>query len=170
MKPTANKGKDQKVADDKNKSAKGKKGKGKNEPEEEEEPQGPPPEKPYNLERFIYITSYFDSNFMQTLKKLFEEINQSAFQLRSVKEIYTRALTEEERDNNEIDYISGFQIIDKSIRITILEGITGMAIKKVKEALPKNQMNNKNIIIFADSKVLFNKRIYSKFDLSLIKI
>ena len=35
MKPTANKGKDQKVADDKNKSAKGKKGKGKNEPEEE---------------------------------------------------------------------------------------------------------------------------------------
>jgi len=167
MKPTANKGKDQKVADDKNKSAKGKKGKGKNEPEEEEEPQGPPPEKPYNLERFIYITSYFDSNFMQTLKKLFEEINQSAFQLRSVKEIYTRALTEEERDNNEIDYISGFQIIDKSIRITILEGITGMAIKKVKEALPKNQMNNKNIIIFADSKVLFNKRIYSNFDLSL---
>ena len=165
MKPSANKGKDPKAVDDKNKASKGK-GKGKNEPEEEE-PQGPPPEKPLNLERFIYITTYYDNTFMQTLKKLFEEINQAAFKLRSVKEIYTRGLTDEERDNNEIDYISGFQIIDKSIRITILEGITGMAIKKVKEALPKNQMNTKNNIIFADSKVLFNKRLYSKFDLSL---
>ena len=168
MKPTINKGKDQKAVDDKNKQAKGgPKGKGKNEPEEEEEPVGPPPEKPLNLERFIYITEYLDSNFMKTLKRLFEEINQSAFKLRSVKEIYTRGLSEEERDNNEIDYISGFQIIDKTIRITIIEGITGMAIKKVKETLPKNQMNSKNLMIFADSTVLFNKRLYSKFDLSL---
>ena len=108
------------------------KGKNKNEPEEEEEPQGPPPEKPLNLERFIYVTNYLDSNFMQTLKELFEEINQAAFNLKSVKEIYTKGLTEEERDNNEIDYISGFQLIDKNIRITILEGITGKAIKKIK--------------------------------------
>ena len=101
----------------------GQKGNNKNEPEEEE-PQGPPPEKPLNLERFIYVTNYLDSNFMQTLKLLFEEINQTAFNLKSVKEIYTKGLTEEERDNNEIDYISGFQLIDKNIRITILEGIT----------------------------------------------
>ena len=152
-------------------SAKGKEaqkpgGKNKNEPEEEE-PQGPPPEKPLNLERFIYVTNYLDSNFMQTLKLLFEEINQTAFNLKSVKEIYTKGLTEEERDNNEIDYISGFQLIDKNIRITILEGITGKAMKKIKEGLPKTQMNNKNYMIFADSTVLFNKRLYSKFDLSL---
>ena len=106
----------------------GQKGKNKNEPEEEE-PQGPPPEKPYNLERFIYVTTYLDSNFMSTLKQLFEEINQAAFNLKSVKEIYTKGLSEEERDNNEIDYISGFQLIDKNIRITIIEGITGKAIK-----------------------------------------
>ena len=142
------------------------KGNNKNEPEEEE-PQGPPPEKPLNLERFIYVTTYLDSNFMQTLKELFEEINQKAFTLKSVKEIYTKGLTEEERDNNEIDYISGFQLIDKNIRITILEGITGKAMKIIKERLPKTQMNNKNYMIFADSTVLFNKRLYSKFDLSL---
>ena len=140
------------------------KGNNKNEPEEEE-PQGPPPEKPLNLERFIYVTTYLDSNFMQTLKELFEEINQKAFTLKSVKEIYTKGLTEEERDNNEIDYISGFQLIDKNIRITILEGITGKAMKIIKERLPKTQMNNN--MIFADSTVLFNKRLYSKFDLSL---
>ena len=143
------------------------KGKNKNEPEEEEEPQGPPPEKPLNLERFIYVTNYLDSNFMQNLKQLFEEINQTAFNLKSVKEIYTKGLTEEERDNNEIDYISGFQLIDKNMRITILEGITGKAMKKIKEAIPKTQMNNKNYMVFADSGVLFNKRLYSKFDLSL---
>ena len=159
MKPSA-KGKDQQKQP-------AQKGKNKNEPEEEEEPQGPPPEKPLNLERFIYVTNYLDSNFMQNLKQLFEEINQTAFNLKSVKEIYTKGLTEEEKDNNEIDYISGFQLIDKNIRITILEGITGKAMKKIKEGLPKTQMNNKNYMIFADSTVLFNKRLYSKFDLSL---
>ena len=159
MKPST-KGKDQQKQPDK-------KGKNKNEPEEEEEPQGPPPEKPLNLERFIYVTTYLDSNFISNLKQLFEEINQEAFNLKSVKEIYTKGLTEEERDNNEIDYISGFQLIDRNIRITILEGITGKAMKKIKEKLPKTQMNTKNYMVFADSNVLFNKRLYSKFDLSL---
>ena len=161
MKPSQNKGKESQKNIGKGKD------KLKQKNEEEEEPQGPPPEKPYNLERFIYITTYYDGNVMKALKELFEDINKNAFNLKSVKEIYTRGLSEEERDNNEIDYISGFQIIDKVLRITILEGITGKAIKKVKEKLPKLQMNSKTIMLFSDSKVLFNKRIYSKFDLSL---
>jgi hypothetical protein len=102
-------------------------------------------EKEYNIERFIYFTTYYDSDIMKKLKELFEEINQSAFQLNSKKEILIRELTEEERNNNEIDYISGFQILDKNIRLTIIEGITEKAIKKVKETLPKNQMNNKKL-------------------------
>ena len=124
-------------------------------------------EKEKNLERFIYITTYSDVITLQKLKKLFEEINQSAFSLRSPKEIYIKELTEDERNNNEIDYISGFQILDKKIRITIIEGITGKGIKKVKETLPRYQMNNNNFKIFSDSNILFNKRIYSKFDLQL---
>ena len=110
---------------------------------------------------------YSDSKSMEIIRDLFEEINQAAFELRSVKEIYTKALTDEERDNNEIDYVSGVQILDKERRITIIEGITGKGIKKFIDALPKNQMNNDEFKIFADSNVLFNKRIYSKFDLQL---
>ena len=120
-----------------------------------------------NLERFIYYTTYEDLNFMEKINSLFEEINQKAFDLRSPKEIYTYGLTPEDRDNNEKDYISGFQIIDKVSRLTIIEGITGKGIKKIKEALPKTQMNNKTYMVFSDSNVLFNKRMYSLFDLSL---
>ena len=133
---------------------------------EEQDPE-PQPEKEKNLERFIHVTTYSDSKSMEIIRDLFEEINQAAFELRSVKEIYTKALTDEERDNNEIDYVSGVQILDKERRITIIEGITGKGIKKFKDALPKNQMNNDEFKIFADSNVLFNKRIYSKFDLQL---
>ena len=159
---------------DKNKKDNNQKGKGKNdknkkkiEEEEEEEIQLPPPEKPNNLERFIYVTTYYDSSAMQKIKELFEEINKEAFQLRSVKEIYTRNLSDEERDNNEIDYISGVQLLDKNIRITLIEGITDKAMAKIKEKLPKYQMNNNTFMVFSDKNVLFNKRIYSKFDLSL---
>ena len=81
------------------------KGKNKKEEEEEEVPL-PPPEKPANLERFIYVTTYYDSSAMQKIKELFEEINQKAFQLRSVKEIYTRNLTDE-RGINLYSYTPG---------------------------------------------------------------
>lgn len=142
--------------------------KGKQQEEEENvEEVIPPPEKVKNLERFIYVTVYNDSEHMIKLKELFEEINQEAFQLKSVKEIYTIGLTEEERDDNEIDYVSGCQLIDKDRRITLIEGITGKAMVKVKEKFPKTQMNSATYKVFADSNVLFNKRIYSKFDLSL---
>ena len=127
----------------------------------------PPPEKEKNLERFIYVTTYNDSDAMKRIKELFEEINQPAFNLQSVREIYTRNLTDDERDNNDIDYISGCQIIDKERRITIIEGITGKAMDIVKAKLPKYQMNTSTFKVFADKHILFNKRIYSKFDLSL---
>ena len=118
-------------------------------PEEgiEENEKEPEPEKEKNLERFVYITTYSDSKTMEILHSLFEEINQPAFDLKSVKEIYTKALTEEERDNNEIDYISGVQILDEERRITIIEGLSGKGIQKVRNALPKNQMNNNEIKI-----------------------
>ena len=119
------------------------------------------------LERFIYITTYRDSDFLEKIKTLFEEINQKAFNLASPKEIYTQELTEEEKQNTDIDYISGFQILDNKKRITIIEGISGKGLQKVKDTLPKNQMNNETKMIFADSNILFDKRIYSKFNLSL---
>ena len=135
--------------------------------EDEVEETLPPPEKEKNLERFIYVTSYNDSDAMKKIKELFEEINKPAFNLLSVREIYTRNLTDDERDNNDIDYISGCQIIDKDQRITIIEGITGKAMNIVKAKLPKYQMNTSTFKVFADKNILFNKRIYSKFDLSL---
>lgn len=149
------------------KNPKGKDKKKQEKEEEEEKIEEPPKEKPKNLERFIYISTYNDSNLMSILKQLFEEINQNAFNLVSPKEVYTRNLSDIEKDSNEIDYISGFQLIDKNLRITILEGVTGQGMKKVKEYLPRTQLNSEDLKIFCDSNILFDNRIYSKFGLSL---
>jgi len=104
---------------------------------------------------------------MKILKELFETINKEAFKLKSVKEIYTRTLSPEELDDNNIDFISGFQVIDQNLRITILEGITGQAISLIKEKLPKLELNTDKKKIFSNSKILFDKRIYSNFNLCL---
>ena len=53
------------------------------------------------------------------------------------------------------------------MRITILEGVTGQGMKKVKEYLPRTQLNTEDLKIFCDSNILFDKRIYSSFGLSL---
>jgi hypothetical protein len=93
------------------------------------------------IERFIYITTYNDSEMMKILKEIFETINTKAFNLKSVKEIYTKNLSIEDQNNLDIDYISGVQIIDSSYRITIIEGITEKGMKFVKEKLPKLDVN-----------------------------
>ena len=78
---------------------------------------------------------------MKALKEVFETLNTKAFNLKSVKEVYTRNLTTEEQNNIVVDYISGVQIIDTNMRITIIEGVTEKSIKYVKEKLPKLDVN-----------------------------
>ena len=78
---------------------------------------------------------------MKTLKEIFETVNTKAFNLQSVKEVYTKNLTPEEQNNLKIDFISGVQIIDINYRITIIEGITEKSMKYVKERLPKHDVN-----------------------------
>ena len=84
---------------------------------------------------------------MKTLKEIFETINTKAFNLKSVKEIYTKNLTNDEQTSFDIDYISGIQIIDMNYRITIIEGITLKAINYVKDKLPKLDVNKYKTII-----------------------
>ena len=134
---------------------------------EEEEKYILPKENPKNIERFIYITKYSDINSLTIINQLFQDINSLAFNLQSKNDIISKELTEEEQNNNNIDYISGIQILDNKIRITIIEGVTEKGIKKVKSALPKTQMNDENFKIFSNFKILFDKRIYSKFNLTL---
>jgi hypothetical protein len=119
------------------------------------------------VERIVIITTYNDSEFLSNLKKCFEIVNQQAFNLKSPKEIYTRDLSEDEKQSLTIDYISGVQILDKSMRITFLEGLKGKSIEKIKEFIPKKNMNNKTNKYFSDSNVFFNERIYSLFLLNL---
>ena len=135
--------------------------------EEDQNENKVPIPKPKNIERYIYISSYLDVELMSNLKLLFEEINQKAFNFPSTREIYTYSLTQEEQQNNSLDYLSGFQVTDGNLRLTILECITDKAMKRVKEILPKIKMNDNRIKILTNTQVLFDTRIYSKFNLSL---
>ena len=99
------------------------------------------------MERFIYVTTYNDVGFLKNLKEVFETVNKNAFALKSVKEIYTRTLSPEEENDNEIDYISGFQIIDINFRITIIEGISSKSMNLVKQVFEKKDINKFNYFI-----------------------
>jgi len=78
---------------------------------------------------------------MKNLKEVFEQVNKEAFNLKSTKEIYTKVLSPEEQDDNESDYISGFQLIDTNFRITIIEGISSKSMKLIRERFYKSGIN-----------------------------
>ena len=159
--------KNEKNATSNNKDKKSKDKQSNKEEEKQEKENIPQTQNIKNIERYIYITNFSDYNSIKMINHLFEDINSVAFNLSSKSDIISKILTEEEQNSNEIDYISGFQIIDRKIRFTLIEGITGKGIQKVKNALPKEQMNNQNFKIFSNSEILFDKRIYSKFNLVL---
>lgn len=120
-----------------------------------------------NIEKFIHITEYNDYTSMDIIKSLFEQINKLAFKLNSSKEIYSKELSIDEKQDNSIDYISGFQILDHNIRITIIEGVSKKSIEIVKASLALQGFPYENKKIYSNRNVLFEERRYSSFGLSL---
>ena len=89
--------------------------------EEENKEKIIPKENTQNIERFIYITKYSDFNSVKIINQLFQDINSKAFNLESKNDLIKKDLTEEEQNNNDIDYISGIQIMDNKLRLYIIE-------------------------------------------------
>ena len=82
----------------------------------------------------------------------------------------TKALNQDEKKNRDLDYISGFEIIDNEFRLFVLEGVSTGGMKKLAEALPRNDPNSERFKILKNPDIKFKERIYTEFNVEIKRV
>ena len=124
------------------------------------------------FERAVYIFEYKNRDFLKLLQKSLIEINLEGLKIQNgtERDIRTRKLSEAERADKSLDYIGGVQFIDKSLRVFLLEGISSKGMLRLENRIIKVAANTDTFKIMKDPRLLFDKRIYSEFDVDIKKV
>jgi len=124
------------------------------------------------FERAIYIFPYKSPEYTPKLLSIVQEINMAAFQMTGGNPLFitTKALSEEEKNNRELDIVTGVEFIDNQYRTFILEGLADKGMKRLEEEFPKDIPNNKDFKIMKNSDIKFKDRLYVDCNIDVKKI
>jgi hypothetical protein len=88
------------------------------------------------------------------------------------KYLSTKELSKEEKANRKLDYLGGFEIMDKEFRMFVIEGVggAGNAIDQFYKANERERPNDKKYKILYNPDVKFKERIYLDFNGTIKKI
>lgn len=130
---------------------------------------------PFN--RMIYIFDYKNKPFMKKIINEINEINATALDLLSYPPhvisvaLSTYKLTDQQKEDKTLDIITGCQIIDGMHHIFILEGLSGIGIRRIWDKMEHPQFNEDSIFrVLYNSSMSFSQRIYLSLDVDLIRV
>ncbi len=73
----------------------------------------------------IIVLPYRSSAKVKHIESCFESINLKCLGLSNIRYLNIKELTEEEKSNRSLDFLGGFELMDKEMRMYILEGQAG---------------------------------------------
>jgi hypothetical protein len=123
-------------------------------------------------ERAVYIIPYTSVKLATQIQNAFQKINLEGLGIKNGTEtdLNTKALSEVEKANRDLDIITGFELIDYDKRMYVLEGLSRGAMAKIETLVPMEAPNSPNCTILKNKWVLFQERIYLDFNCQLKKI
>ena len=85
------------------------------------------------FERAVYIMPYKSTEFIVKLQNEINSINLEALNIQdgNLRSLTTHSFSEIERNNKDLNFIGGFEIIDNESRIYVLEGLAEKAMKRL---------------------------------------
>jgi len=76
-------------------------------------------------ERMIIVIPYRAADQVRKLEQTFELININLLELANSRYLNTKELTAEDKENRSLDFLGGFELMDKEMRMYIIEGLGG---------------------------------------------
>ena len=77
------------------------------------------------FERMIIIVPYKSPDSVKGIQNTFERINLEGLGLENSRYLNTKELSDDEKKNRKLDFLGGFEIMDKEFRMFIVEGLGG---------------------------------------------
>jgi hypothetical protein len=107
---------------------------------------------------------------VQDLQDFFYQTNLDCFHLATIKELTTKALSENERKSTSLDYLTGFEILDGDFRLFVFEGLSDQAMKRLDQSIGRIEPNSDLKKILKNPEIRFESRLYDLFNTDLKKI
>lgn len=73
----------------------------------------------------IIIVPYKAQDSVKGIQNTFERINLEGLGLENSRYLNTKELSEAEKNNRKLDFLGGFEIMDKEFRMFVVEGLGG---------------------------------------------
>lgn len=123
-------------------------------------------------ERMILVVPYRAGDKVKTIEATFEQLNLEGLNLPNARYLNTKELTEEDKNNRELDFLGGFELIDKEMRLYVFEGLGGIgkAMNRFYLANERQHTNDKRFKMLYNPDIRFKNRIYMDFNCAIKKI
>ncbi|KAI4875080.1 hypothetical protein NFI96_033378, partial [Prochilodus magdalenae] len=125
--------------------------------------------------RIVYIFHYNNKAALTKLRSEVLRVNGAAFHLDShTKESAQKVLSghrmsAKERSNRNLNVLTGFHMLDKSLHLFVLEGLKEQAIRQLWETGPQklDKAVEEQVIVLYNSGLSFSERLYDSLDVGL---
>lgn len=124
--------------------------------------------------RIVFKFDYKNTQLLNQLQILVTNINARALELDDMPQhvidaaLSTYKLSGMQQQSRTLDIITGFQVLDGSMHLFVLEGLRDQAVKEVWEALP--QPENSDVTVMYHSNLSFSERLYGPLDVDLCRV
>jgi hypothetical protein len=123
-------------------------------------------------ERMIIVIPYKQSDQVKAIESSFEAINIELLGLSNARYLNTKELTKEDKANRSMDFLGGFELIDKEMRMYIIEGLggTGKSMNKFYLANEREHTNDRRFKMIYNPDIKYKHRLYQEFNCAIKKI